>query len=59
MEKQSIAAITDITDRLDYGLIYVKEDGTIGEYSQVAKEKFGLVVPKGKSHQAGTIEKVI
>ena len=56
MEKQSIAAITDITDRLDYGLIYVKEDGTIGEYSQVAKEKFGLVVPKGKSHQAGTIE---
>ena len=57
MEKQSIAAITDITDRLDYGLIYVKEDGTIGEYSQVAKEKFGLVVPKGKSHQAGTIEK--
>lgn len=56
-EKQPVATITDITDRLNYGLIYVKEDGTIGEYSQVAQEKFGLVVPKGKSHKPGVIEK--
>ena len=57
MGKQSIATITDITDRLGYGMIYVREDGTIGEYSTVAKEKFGLVIPKGKSHPSGKIEK--
>lgn len=57
MEKRHIAAVTEITDKLGYGMIYVREDGTIGEYSEVAKEKFGLVIPKGKSHRAGTAEK--
>lgn len=57
MEKHHTTTITEITDQLDYGMIYVKEDGTIGEYSEAAKKNLGLVVPKGKSHKAGVIEK--
>ncbi len=57
MQEHPLVTVTDLTERLGYGLIFVNDDGTIGEYSEVAKEKFGLVVPKGKSHRAGRVEK--
>ena len=57
MDTNHSITLTDITDNLGYGIIFVNDDGTIGEYSKVAQEKFGLLVPKGKSHLPGRIEK--
>ena len=40
---------------LNYGLIYVQEDGSIGEYSPLAKEMMGVTLPEGESHPAGEL----
>lgn len=43
------------TEGLNYGMIYVKEDGSIGEYSPLAKEMMGVTLSKSESHAAGKI----
>ncbi len=40
---------------LNYGLIYVQEDGSIGEYSPLAKEMMGVTLTEGESHPAGEL----
>ena len=40
---------------LKYGVIYVKEDGKIGEYSPLAKEMMGVTLPEGESHPEGKL----
>lgn len=57
MESKPAITLTDITDRMGLGIIYVKEDGRIARYSNVAQEKFGLMFPKGKSHGPGSVRK--
>ena len=57
MESKPAITLTDITDRMGLGIIYVKEDGRIARYSNVAQEIFGLMFPKGKSHGPGSVRK--
>lgn len=40
---------------LNHGLIYVREDGSIGEYSPLAKEMMGVTLPEGESHSEGEL----
>ncbi|MGN0734282.1 MAG: sigma-54 interaction domain-containing protein [Anaerovoracaceae bacterium] len=40
---------------LSYGMIYVAEDGTIGEYSPLAKEMMGVTLLDGESHPEGEL----
>ena len=42
---------------LSYGMIYVGEDGNIGEYSPLAKEMMGVTLPAGESHPEGELER--
>lgn len=48
--------MTQLAKGLQYGLIYIKEDGTIGGVSDFAKEIVGILLPEGKGHPAGRIE---
>lgn len=43
------------TEGLNYGMIYVKEDGSIGEYSPLAKEMMGVTLSENESHPEGEL----
>ena len=42
-------------ESVNYGVIYVQEDGNIGEYSPLAKTMMGVTLPEGESHPAGRL----
>jgi Nif-specific regulatory protein len=44
-----------VSDKLNYGLIYVREDGCIGEITSLAKKMVGIITPNGNGHPAGKI----
>ena len=44
-----------VAECLNYGVIYVEEDGRIGEYSPRAKEMMGVTLPEGESHPEGEL----
>lgn len=56
MKNREMQTITTIADSNRQGLIFVKEDEIIGEYSTLAKEIMGLILPKELTHQEGKIE---
>lgn len=51
--------MTDIirtaAESLNYGMIFVAEDGRIGDYSPMAKEMMGVTLPTGESHPEGKL----
>lgn len=51
--------MTDIirtaAESLNYGMIFVAEDGRIGDYSPMAKEMMGVTLPTGESHPEGKV----
>ena len=49
--------IKTAAEGLSYGMIYVGEDGNIGEYSPLAKEMMGVTLPAGESHPEGELER--
>ena len=45
-----------VADGMSRGLIYVKEDYTVGACSNLAKERTGMTLAEAQSHEAGKIE---
>lgn len=56
---KSINICTDVmqtaAEGLNFGMIYVKEDGSIGEYSTLAKEMMGVTLSENESHPEGEL----
>ena len=55
-QEKGYGILESIADGLGRGLVYIKEDGTIGAYSKLAKEITGIRLPESQGHPAGRIE---
>lgn len=54
--EKTMNTIESVAKGLDRGLVYIKEDFTVGAYSRLAKEITGIILSRDKSHDKGRIE---
>ncbi len=54
--KKITGVLEAVATGMSRGLIYIKEDYTIGACSELAREILGITLSQGQSHEAGSLE---
>ncbi len=55
-QERGYDVLESIANGLGRGLVYIRENGTIGAYSKLAKEITGIRLPESQGHPSGRIE---